>query len=277
MNSAHGLGFLQSRPGHLILQSGIDGNGQRASHGPRVDDVDLRHAERAQARCAAAQEVQVEGCHRDRDRLRPLDFVSLQTNRRRREFARWARRDPLREAVPRRNRPARASGEVARLAAFAFIRTSSRTQPGSIFSQSNCSTSTAAAAPAGAASCQRGGKAVAGPQFGDPTRLDFFPADCAQGRGKLDLRAARRHAELKPRGGHAGNRQVEAGGAAARLHGRPQRQFQAILARLGDLQEQSAAVRFPFGLHGTIVELGLARLQADLFAAQGDPHAGRRR
>ena len=121
-----------------------------------------------------------------------------------------------------------------------------------------------------------GGKAVAGPQFDGPARLDFFPSDCAQGRGELDLRAARRHGELKPRGGHAGNRQIEAGGTAAGLHGRPERQFQAILARLGDLQEQGAAVGFPFGLHGTIVELGLARLQADLFAAQGDPHAGRR-
>ncbi len=121
-----------------------------------------------------------------------------------------------------------------------------------------------------------GGKAVGGPQFGGPTRLHFFPSGFAQGRGELGLRAARGHTQFKPCGGHAGNRHVDAGGTVAGLHGGPQHQFQAILARFGDVQEQGAAVRLPLGLHGTVVELGLARLQADLFATQGDPHAGRR-
>ncbi len=118
MNSGTARAFLQSRPGHLILQGGIDGNGQRASHGPGVDNFDLRHAEgpgsagrstgNAGRSVAAAT-----GARRWVHGARPLDFVGLQRIAAARLHDR-ARRDRSREAVPRRNRPARASGESAR-------------------------------------------------------------------------------------------------------------------------------------------------------------------
>ena len=60
-------------------------------------------------------------------------------------------------------------------AVLAFMRTSKRTQPCSIFSQSNCSTLMAAARPPGRHP-PIGGEAIAGAQFDGPARLRLPPS-----------------------------------------------------------------------------------------------------
>ena len=161
-------------------------------------------------------------------------------------------------------------------AALAFMRTFKKTQPGSIFSHCNCWTLMGSLAAAAMGSLPANVEAVARPKLGDPARRNLFPADRAQCRRDLDRRAARRHGDFQPRRGHAGNGQLETGGMAVGRTLRPQCQFQAILARLGNVQQQGAAVGVPVGLDRPVVQLRLVRHEADFLAAKRNAHPRRR-
>ena len=157
-------------------------------------------------------------------------------------------------------------------ATLSFSRASMTTEPGWIFSQNSSSASTAGAAGAApAASCQRTVNRSAGPS--SATSRD----GCSSRRTAPSAEGASTGGE--PSGSVNSSREVARRGMArskpaappARAVG-PKRQFQSILTGLGNLQQQGAAVGFPFRLHGPAVQERRVGQQPGLIAAEGDAH-----
>ena len=148
-------------------------------------------------------------------------------------------------------------------------------------------------------------QSIGGPQIGHKTWRGFFQAHRAVCRRRLDRRGVFGQRQLEPRSGHTRDGDVETGQrierngfhgaqgtdqasgnaldsipiepagfflAAAILHRRPQRDLQAILARLGYLEHQRSGGRVPRRFNRTAVEQDMLWRQVCPFGMKGESH-----